>query len=401
MTTVEPMVTAAASAVQAAPAARNVPFARTEISDEAQQAAVRVLASGWVTSGPETILFEQELADWLGVPLVVAVSSCTAALELALRALNLPAGAPVLTPTLTFCGAVHAIIHAGLRPVLIDLDEQTLTVAPEGVAIAARSGAAAMVVQHMAGYPIDVAPLAEAAGLPFDRVIEDAAHGLGATVNGRSAGCLSAAGCFSFYATKNLPIGEGGAVATADAALAARVSRMRLHGMSHDAWKRYRPGGSWRYSVEDVGLKANFTDLQAAIGRAQLGKLEAWQRRRDEIAAAYDAMLEGREGIGLPPRPEHNRHAWHLYVIRVRPPFSVARDALVDALADNGVGSSVHFIPVHHQPYFRWLLGADACDRLPVADRVFPELLSLPMHPGVADADIEYVCDVLSRLDRR
>jgi dTDP-4-amino-4,6-dideoxygalactose transaminase len=376
-----------------------VPFCRTEITPEAQQAAVRVLASGWVTMGAESIAFEQEFGASVKAQHTVAVSSCTAAIELALAGLGLPPGAPVLTPTLTFCGAVQAIVHAGLRPVLVDTDEATLTVSAEGVAKAARHGAAAMVIQHMAGYPVDGAELAEAAGIPNGNVVEDAAHGLGATVGGRPVGSFSRAGCFSFYATKNLPIGEGGAITTTDGDLAERWRRMRLHGMSGDAWRRYHRSGTWRYTVEEAGMKANFTDLQAAIGREQLRRLPAWQQRRAAIAARYDAQLAGLEGLELPPRPAADTHAWHLYIVRVhRRPFGIDRDTAAERLAEAGIGTSVHFIPVHHLPYFRNLLGLEACGELSAADQIFPRLLSLPMFPGLTDSDVDRVCEALAGL---
>jgi perosamine synthetase len=379
--------------------AQQVPFCRTEITPEAQQAAVRVLASGWVTMGAESIAFEQEFGAWVDAPHTVAVSSCTAAIQLALTGLGLPPGSPVLTPTLTFCGAVQAIVHAGLRPVLVDTDEATLTVSAEGVAKAARHGAAAMVIQHMAGYPVDGAELAEAAGIPNGNVVEDAAHGLGATVGGRPVGSFSRAGCFSFYATKNLPIGEGGAITTTDGDLAERWRRMRLHGMSGDAWRRYHRSGTWRYTVEEAGMKANFTDLQAAIGREQLRRLPAWQQRRAAIAARYDAQLAGLEGLELPPRPAADAHAWHLYIVRIHPrPFGIDRDTAAERLAEAGIGTSVHFIPVHHLPYFRNLLGLEACGELSAADQIFPRLLSLPMFPGLTDSDVDRVCEALTGL---
>ncbi|MGH3222741.1 MAG: DegT/DnrJ/EryC1/StrS family aminotransferase [Streptosporangiaceae bacterium] len=379
--------------------AQRVPFCRTEITPEAQQAAVRVLASGWVTMGAESVAFEQEFGAWVGAPHTVVVSSCTAAIELALVGLGLPPGAPVLTPTLTFCGAVQAIVHAGLRPVLVDADEATLTVSAEGVAKAARNGASAMVIQHMAGYPVDGAELAEAAGIPNGNVVEDAAHGLGATVGGRPVGSFSHAGCFSFYATKNLPIGEGGAITTTDGDLAERWRRMRLHGMSGDAWRRYHRSGTWRYTVEEAGMKANFTDLQAAIGREQLRRLGAWQQRRAAIAARYDAQLAGIEGLELPPRPAADVHAWHLYIVRIHHrSFGMNRDTAAERLAEAGVGTSVHFIPVHHLPYFRDLIGLEACGELSAADEIFPRLLSLPIHPGLTDSDVDRVCEVLAGL---
>lgn len=400
-------LTSGSPAVYRAPVALSpdgpVPFCRTEITVEAQRAAQRVLASGWVTTGPETVLFEQDFATWVGAREAIATSSCTSALELALLGLGLPPGSPVLTPTITFCGAVHAIVHAGLRPVLVDVDEETLTVTPEDVERAARSGAAAMVVQHMAGYPVDGALLAAAAGLPPSRVVDDAAHGLGAACHGDPVGSTSQAACFSFYATKNLPIGEGGAITTPDLELADRLRVLRLHGMSGDAWRRYRPGGSWRYSVDGPGLKANFTDIQAAIGRQQLLALDAWQARRAAVAAAYDEVLSAVPGIQLPPRPSGisgsagDRHAWHLYIIRVHPAFGMTRDELSHRLASLGIGTSVHFIPIHHHPYFSRMLGSAAA-AMPTADRIFPQLLSLPMHPGLSDRDIERVGRAISDL---
>ncbi|MTD55138.1 DegT/DnrJ/EryC1/StrS family aminotransferase [Amycolatopsis pithecellobii] len=380
---------------------RTVPFARCHIVAEAHEAVERVLASGWLTTGPQTMAFEDEFAGRLAAREAVAVSSCTAAIELALRALRLPPGAPVFTPTLTFCGAVHAIVHSGLQPVLLDTDERTLTVDPATVAAAAgQVRPQAMIVQHMAGYPVGVAALADAAGLPAGRVVEDAAHGLGAMIGGRAVGADSAAACFSFYATKNLPIGEGGAITTTDAGLAGVLREMRQHGMSRDAWRRYGPGASWRYDVAVDGIKANFTDLQAAIGRAQLPHLPAWQRRRAEVAARYDRALATVPGVVLPPRPAGGGHAWHLYPVRITAPYPLSRDALAAALSSRGVGTSVHFIPVHHFSYFRALLGAQMCRQLPVADRVARQLLSLPMHPGLTDSDIDYVCDQIADLAR-
>jgi perosamine synthetase len=377
----------------------SVAFAGCDIVPEARAAALAVLESGWVTTGPLTAEFEAQLARWTGAEHAIAVSSCTAAIELSLRALTLPRGTPVLTPTLTFSGAVHAIVHAGLQPVLVDVDEATLTMNPEDVAAAAeRSGARALVLQHMAGYPSPVAELTAAAGLGPGSVVEDAAHGLGSWVGERAVGTLSRATCFSFYATKNLPIGEGGAVTTSDPELAGLLLSSRQHGMSRDAWRRYGPGNHWRYSVDEDGLKANFTDLQAAIGSAQLRHLDAWQRRRTELAHRYDDALRDVPGITLPPRPQAGGHAWHLYVVRVGPAYALDRDELSAALSARGVGTSVHFIPVHHMPYFRRLLGEP---RLPVADRIFPELLSLPLHPALTDIDVDHVCALIADLGRK
>lgn len=374
--------------------APEISFADCWITDAAQQAAQRVLASGWVTTGPESVAFEREFAGRVGAQHAVSVSSCTAALELALRSLGLVEGAPVLTSTMTFCGAVHAIGHAGLRPVLVDIDPITGMPTPDTVSRAVQGSdapPAAMVLTHWAGDPADRATLAAAAGLLESQVVEDAAHGLGAELAGRPVGSGPTV-CFSFYATKNLPIGEGGMVTTPDPDRAAWIRRTRLHGMSQDAWRRYLPGGTWRYDVAGPGLKANMTDVQAAIGRAQLGSLAHWQIRRAGLAARYDARLGGVAGIRLPHRPtaRAGRHAWHLYAVQLP---AGTRDRVAETLARRGVGTSVHFIPVHRLTYFKELAPAQG---LPGADEMFARLLSLPLYPRLAAAQVDVVSDELT-----
>jgi len=375
---------------------RSVPFARTFVTDEAKAAVAEVLASGWLTSGPQVQQFEAHFAAYLGVRCAVAVSSCTAALEIALGGLRLPEGADVLTPSMTFCGAVNAIVHAGLHPVLVDIDAQTLVPRADQVdAAAARSRPAAMVVQHMAGYPAPVRELAAAAGLSVDDVVEDAAHALGTYLDDVPIGRVSRATCFSFYATKNLPMGEGGAVTTQDDDLAEYVRRVRLHGMSRDAWRRYAPGGGWAYSVDDAGVKANLSDVHAAIGVGHLPHLPLWQERRSVLAERYDRLLADITGLTLPPRPLAGTHAWHLYIVRITPEFGRDRNGVAAALSERGVGTSVHFTPVHRFPYFRLLLGEDACSRLDESDQAFSEVLSLPLYPGLDVDDLDYVAEQL------
>lgn len=372
-----------------------IPFARTEICPEAREAAARVLASGWITTGPEVVEFEREFADLVGAEHAVAIASCTAAIEIALRALRLPNGAKVLTSTMTFCGAVHAIVHAGLQPILVDINARTLMPDAETVADAVRlSGPVdAMVVLHFGGFPAPVKEMAAAAGLPLTRVIEDAAHAIATKVGDSWVGTISAATCFSFYATKNLPIGEGGMLTTADPDIADYARQVRLHGMSRDAWKRYLPGSSWRYEVDVAGIKANMTDVQAAIGRGQLQHLANWQDRRLALARAYDLRLSRIEGVSTPPWPDSGQHAWHLYVIQVEPGFGVDRDSFIRRLAERGVDCSVHFIPLHHQPYFQRLLSGQGQQTFPVADAVFPGIVSLPFYPSLSDDMVDRVCE--------
>ncbi len=372
-----------------------IPFAKAEISEEAMQGAARVLASGWITTGPEVVEFEREFANLVGAEHAVAVASCTAAIEISLRALNLPRGAKVLTSTMTFCGAVHAIVHAGLHPILVDVNPDTLMPDADTVAAAVRASGRvdAMVAIHFGGAPAPVEEMAAAAGLPMERVIEDAAHAVGTKVSDRWVGSISAATCFSFYATKNLPIGEGGMITTADSDLADQARQIRMHGMSRDAWKRYLPGASWQYEVDVAGIKANMTDVQAAIGRGQLKHFESWQDRRAELARAFDSRLSRIRGIRTPLWPENGLHAWHLYVIRVEADFGIDRDTFIRLLSERGVDCSVHFIPVHHQPYFQRLLAGDSDLEFPMADAVFPTIVSLPLYPGLTDEMLDQICE--------
>ena len=378
---------------------RSIPFARTVIGPEARSAVARVLESGWVTTGQEVVEFEREFADYVGAGRGVAVSSCTAGLELALRGLGLAPGSRVLMSTNTFCGAAGAITHAGLVPVLADVDPWSAVPTEDLIRAAVREvgGVSAMVVVHLGGRPVDVEAAAAAAGIGLDRVIEDAAHALGTEVGTRRVGSISRATCFSFYATKNLAIGEGGMVTTSDEDFAEALVRTRLHGMSRDAWRRYTPGASWRYDVADDGLKANLTDVQAAIGRAQLRRFDADQARRVEVAARYDAQLAGLPSISLPPRPVEGRHAWHLYAVRIQRGFPVSRDELIDRLSALGIGSSVHFIPLHRLTWHVNHCVVPAAG-LPGADEVFEGTLSLPFDQNMTDDDVDEVCAALRQI---
>jgi dTDP-4-amino-4,6-dideoxygalactose transaminase len=376
---------------------RSVPFTRTYISPEAGQAVLDVLATGWITSGQQVVEFETEFARYLGVDDAVAVSSCTAAIELSLRALQLPPRSKVLMSAMTFCGAAAAIAHAGHVVVLADVDDVTGMPSPSTVAAAAAEcdGVDALVVVHLGGLPTDVRALAEAAGVAMTHVVEDAAHALGTWVDETPVGTISHATCFSFYATKNLPIGEGGMVTTNDPALAARVREMRLHGMSKDAWRRYLPGGGWRYDVTVDGIKANMTDVQAAMGRAQLRCFDEMQARRRVVADRYDAALAQVPGLRLPARPVTGTHAWHLYAVRVMPEYGLGRDDLIDRLRERGIGTSVHFIPVHHLTWFKRQCVLPARG-LPGVDAVFDRTLSLPMDAIITNAEVDAVCAALA-----
>lgn len=380
-----------------------IPFARSSVCGEAVDAVTKVLTSGWLTTGPQVAAFEEEFSRWVGAEHAVAVASCTAGLELSIRSLHLPPGARVLVPTITFCGAINAILHAGLRPVLVDADPDTLMPDAQTAARAvARSGKpAAMIALHYAGHPAPVGETASAAGLALDHVVEDAAHAAGTYAAGQIVGSLSAATCFSFYATKNLAIGEGGMVTTNLADVAGYVRQGRLHGISRDSWQRRGPGSSWGYSVDYAGLKANMTDMQAAIGRAQLQRFPEYQARRAAIVARYDRGLADIRGLRLPARPADGGHAWHLYVVQVQPEFGVSRNDLIAKLADQGIECSVHFIPNHQQPYLRELLGEEADpSRFPGAEEASQRFVSLPLYPSLRDEQVDRVCQAIADVAR-
>ena len=376
----------------------DVAFTRPVVTPEARAAAVHSLESGWLTSGPECAAFEAEFATWLGAREAVAVSSCTAAIELSLRAMHLRPGSLVLVPAITFCGVTQAVRHAGHVPVVVDVDAATASMSAETVRHASRAvgGADALVVLHYAGTPAPVDELADAAGIPLARVVEDAAHAIGTWAGGRRTGSGSRAACFSFYATKNLPVGEGGMVATDDPELADTIRSARLHGMSRDAWRRYAPGGSWRYDVVEDGIKANLPDVAAAVGRVHLRCVDEWQDRRTAIARSYERALAAVPGLVLPEEPVDGRHAWHLYVVRVTDTAATTRDELSNRLALGGIGTSVHFIPLHHLTYTRKTTVRPV--PLSGADAAFSELLSLPMYPALTDDQVDFVCSSVARV---
>ena len=380
-----------------APAPDRIPFADCHIVAGSRRAAHRVLESGWVTTGPEVAAFEAEFAAYVGAAHAIAVSSCTAALELSLRYLRLPEGAPVLVSDLTFCGAVQAIVHAGLRPVLVDVSPVTGMPTPETTHAAhiRCGGAEAMVVVHWAGDPADVAALAAAADLPLDRVVEDAAHAVGTALGDRRVGD-GAAVCFSFYATKNLPIGEGGMITTDDperAELAAPGAAAR-HVGRRVASLPARRGLEVR---RPRGRHEGQHDRRAGRHRPRPARAAPrWQELRAHHAARYDRWLADLPGLALPHRPEPGQgvHAWHLYPVRVVDPER-SRDEVMAALDAAGVGTSLHFIPIHHLEYFGRVADVPP-EGLPGAETIFGQLISLPLYPRLRDAQTHRVADALA-----
>ena len=385
------------TSTESAPA-RTVPFYRPDIGDDEIAAVVDTLRSGWLTVGPRTQEFEQEFARAVGAPHAVAVSSCTAALHLALDALDVEPGDEVITSTLTFAATGATIVHSGARPVLVDCTRDTLNLDPADVARKVTPRTRAVVPVHFAGQPAAMDEILDFARRHGLKVIEDAAHALPASYRGRTVGTIGDLTAFSFYATKNLTTGEGGMLTLADAALADQLRSRRLHGMSRDAWRRYSAQGSWRYDVSYPGFKYNMTDVAASMGLVQLRRLPALHRRRQQIVALYDEMLRDRPELEpLVTRPDV-MHAWHLYVVRIRPErLRVDRDALIEHLKAEGVGTAVHFIPLHLHSFYRDAFGYRP-EHFPVASAAAESILSLPLFTLMSDDDVRYVATTLRRI---
>lgn len=374
-----------------------LPFSRPSMGEEEKRAILEVLESGWITAGPRVDRLEEELSRYVGGGEVVCLDSCTAALHLALCLLDLEPGDEVVTTPLTFVSTVNAIVHAGGTPVLADVEDDTLNLSPAAFGEAITDRTRAVIPVHFGGHPAEMDPLVQLAREKGISVIEDAAHAIGASYKGRAAGTLGDAGCFSFYATKNMTTGEGGALVLPDVARAERARVLRLHGMSRDAWKRHEDKGAWYYEVTAPGFKYNMTDLEAALGLCQLARLDEFNLRRREIAARYDEGLAGVSAVTTPPCHDDVEHAYQLYPVRLQSAaLEGGRGRFIEELTAQNIGTSVHFIPVHYHPYYRECLGL-APGALPVAEAAFEGLVSLPIYPAMTDADVD---DVLAAVNK-
>ena len=365
-------------------------FAPPSIGDEEIAEVVDTLRSGWITTGPKTARFEQEFARYLGAPGALAVNSCTAALHTALLTAGIGPGDEVITTPLTFAATANVIEHVRARPVFVDVDPETLQIDPDGLEAAVTPRTRAIIPVHFGGHPADLDAVDTVASRHGLLVVEDAAHALPARFRGRLIGSRGNPVAFSFYATKNLTTGEGGML-TADPEFLERARIASLHGMSHDGWKRYAEGGHWFYEVLLPGFKYNMSDIQAAMGLAQLAKLERHQAQRRAVVRAYQAAFAGHDAFELPVERPEVEHAWHLYVLRLQPGgLRIGRDRFIQELTQRKIGTSVHFIPLHLHPYYRDTYGY-APDAYPVAQSNYERMLSLPLHPGLSEADVEDV----------
>lgn len=374
----------------------NVPFALPDITDEEIDAVTAAIRSGWVTSGPEMVAFEQEFSAGMGSQVqAVAVNSATAGLHLALDACDITTGDEVIVPTWTFTATAEVVRYVGATPVLVDVDPDTLNVDLDAVARALTPATKAVIPVHMAGLGVDIAVLRDIVG-PRVRIIEDAAHAL-PTVTGRAhvGACEhSDAAVFSFYATKTITTGEGGMITTRDLELATRARIMRLHGIDRDAFDRYRSHKpAWFYDVVAAGFKYNLPDPAAAMGRVQMRRSAEMHARRQELSQRYLEAFSDLP-VKLPvTAPKGDVHAWHLFVLRIGEQAKVDRDEFIDEMARKAVGTSVHFIPLHLHTVWRQSLGLTSA-AFPHATREFANAVSLPLFSAMSDAQCDRVIEV-------
>jgi len=384
-----------------------IPYCQHAIDEEEIAEVVQTLKSDWLTAGPKTVRFEKDIAEYIGCQYAVAVSSCTAGLHLALNVYNITAGDEVITTPLTFCATAEVIEYQQAKPVFVDIDPATFNINPVLIEEKITPRTKAIIPVHYGGIPCEMSAIYELANRYGLKVIEDAAHALGTVYRHKKIGSFGNPTVFSFYPTKNITTVEGGIIATNDAEMAEKIKVLSLHGISKDAWKRYSNQGQWYYEIHHLGYKYNFTDLQAALGIQQLKKLDYFNTIREEYASIYFEALKDIPEIQLPEWyytyfDEHGnlgiKSSWHLFVVMLElDQLRISRDQFIQELKSRGIGTSVHFIPLHLQPYYANKHGYKKGD-FPTAEMIYSKIISLPLYPKLRRDEITYVISVLKEI---
>lgn len=377
-----------------------LPYALPCWGEEEIRGVTEAIRSNWWSRGPKTREFEERFAAFVGAEYAVAVNSCTAALQTALAVRGIGPGDEVITTPMTFCSTANVAVHLGAKPVFADVRADTGCIDPEQIERRVTPRTRAVIPVHYAGQPCDMDTIGEIARRHGLFILEDAAHAVSTTYKGRMVGSMNDT-AFSFYATKNISTGEGGMLTTDDGGIADRARVYTSHGMSRNAWNRYAQGGSWRYAVECAGYKYNMTDIQASLGLCQLARLAEMQKVRERYAAIYNEELRGVAGVRTPVDGGLGRSSWHLYVIRVRKDeLAIGRDEFIEELRTMNIGTSVHFIPVHLHPFYAETYGYRPGD-FPVAERLFEQIISLPLYPSMKEEDVRYVAGAIREISRK
>ncbi len=377
-----------------------LPFALPELGDEEIAEVIDTLKSGWITTGPKARRFEQAFAEFLGEPQIecIAVNSATAGLHLALEALGIGPGDEVITTTHTFTATAEVVRYMGADVKLIDIDPATMNLAIDQIEAAITPRTKAIIPVHYAGLAVDMLSLLDIARRHGLKVVEDAAHALPTTLEKELIGTMgSNATVFSFYANKTMTTGEGGMLVTRDPELAKRARVMRLHGINRDAFDRFTAKvPSWYYEIVAPGFKYNLTDIAAALGLHQLKRLPAFQQRREQIAARYFEALAGLPLILPPKAPDGDVHSWHLYVLRLSDEAPVSRDVFIERMFEQGIGCSVHYVPLHQHPYWKERYGLTPA-MFPESQKAYERTVTIPLYTAMTDEQVERVIGAVRR----
>ncbi len=371
-----------------------LPYHQPSIDEEEIKEVINTLKSGWLTMGLKTIEFEKLIADYTGAKHALAVNSCTAALHLSLIALGIGEGDEVITTPFTFASTGNVIVHAGANPVFVDIKKDTYNIDPEQIKEVITPKTKAIIPVHYAGQPCDMKAIMDIAEDNHLFVIEDAAHAIGAEYENKKIGTFGTATCFSFYATKNMTTGEGGAITTDDDILAEKLKVLRLHGITKDAWSRYSEKGNWYYEIEECGWKYNMTDIQASLGIHQIKKLDKFTEKRREYVNIYNKYLNEIDGVVVPYEMPNVKHAYHLYPVLLE---NYNRDDFINKMQEKGIGCSVHFIPLHLHPFYKQLFKFKKGD-FPNTEWVYEKEASLPLYPKMEMRDIQYVIENVKKV---
>jgi perosamine synthetase len=378
-----------------------LPFHVPEIGEAEIESVIDTLRSGWLTTGPKVKQFEEEFAKSIGAGYGVAVNSGTAALHLALEAVEIHERDEVIMPTMTFAATAEVVLYFKAKPVLVDCRPDTLNLDPDQLEKAISSKTRAIIPVHMGGQPCEMDRIQQIARHHNLKVIEDAAHALPARYRGKMVGTIGDITCFSFYATKTITTGEGGMATTDNPEWDERMRIMSLHGISKDAWKRYTSEGSWYYEILYPGYKYNLTDIAAAIGIEQLKKCHRFWEVRQRYAGLYSQGLQDIPAITVPSVAQDAQHAWHLYIIQLDlEQLRIGRSEFIELLKAEHIGTSVHFIPLHLHPYYRQTFHYRPED-FPTANAVFKRIISLPIYPSMTEADVQRVCEAVGKIARQ
>ncbi|MEG0133158.1 MAG: DegT/DnrJ/EryC1/StrS aminotransferase family protein [Clostridium sp.] len=373
-----------------------LPYAIPLIDDNDINEVVDTLKSGWVAKGPRTIEFEKKFAEYTGAKYAIAMNSATAALHIALIAAGVKAGDEVITTPMTFAATANTIIHAGATPVFVDIDPVTFCIDADKIEEKITERTKAIVPVHYTGHACDMDKIRDIAKKHNLFVSEDAAHAVETFYKGDLIGKNGDCACFSFYATKNICTGEGGMLTTNREDIAEKARVLSTHGMSKAAWNRYGKGGAWRYDIEYPGHKYNMFDIQAALAKTQMEKLDYMQDVRKHIVDKYTEAFKNLDGVKIPEVAEYTTHSWHLYVLRLDlGKLTIDRDKFIELMGEANIGTSVHFIPVHLMSYYRETYGYSEGD-FPVAESYFDTIVSLPLYPKMTEVDTQDVINAVT-----